>query len=152
MISNSCEEVKDIFSIQDIQIELDFPEEKIYVNSEPILEEVFFNIIHNGVKVQSNGIVRVEVAVKLTGKDDQTVRIEIMDHGIGILDHLKNQVFERFKQDEDLSHTGIGLSLVRELIERYNGKVWVEDRVKGNYKKGSKFIIDLPVSDPPGSR
>ena len=42
---------------------------------------------------------------------------------------------------------GVGLSLVKKIIKKYNGKIWVEDKVKGDYTKGSNFIILIPEAD-----
>jgi signal transduction histidine kinase len=39
---------------------------------------------------------------------------------------------------------GLGLSLVKKTIDRYNGKIWVEDRIKGDHTKGTNFIILIP--------
>lgn len=39
---------------------------------------------------------------------------------------------------------GLGLSLVKKIINSYNGKIWVEDRFKGDFKKGSNFIFLIP--------
>jgi len=39
---------------------------------------------------------------------------------------------------------GLGLSLVKKIIEKYHGKIWVEDRVKGAQSKGSNFIVLIP--------
>jgi len=39
---------------------------------------------------------------------------------------------------------GIGLSLVKQLIDIYDGKIWIENKVKGDYTKGSNFIVLIP--------
>ncbi|MFW9945657.1 MAG: ATP-binding protein [Candidatus Odinarchaeota archaeon] len=46
------------------------------------------------------------------------------------------------------SRLGLGLSLVKKIITTFNGSIWVEDRIKGNYKKGSNFIILLQKAVP----
>ena len=43
--------------------------------------------------------------------------------------------------------SGIGLSLVSRILEIYNGKIWVEDKVKGEYSQGSKFVVLIPEAD-----
>jgi len=54
-------------------------------------------------------------------------------------------IFQRaFNTNKTVSGMGIGLSLVKKIIETYNGQIWVEDRVKGEYSKGSKFIVLIP--------
>ena len=40
---------------------------------------------------------------------------------------------------------GLGLSLVKKIIDLYHGDIWVEDRVKGDYKQGSKFVVLIPI-------
>ena len=42
---------------------------------------------------------------------------------------------------------GIGLSLVKTIIDSYEGKIWVEDKVKGDYTKGSNFILLIPETN-----
>ena len=39
---------------------------------------------------------------------------------------------------------GIGLSLVKKILENFEGKIWVEDKIKGDYDEGSKFVVLLP--------
>ncbi|HXZ23420.1 MAG TPA: ATP-binding protein, partial [Methanomassiliicoccales archaeon] len=41
--------------------------------------------------------------------------------------------------------TGLGLAIVRALVERYRGRVWIEDRVAGDYSKGARFVVELPL-------
>ena len=38
---------------------------------------------------------------------------------------------------------GMGLSLVKKIVDKYNGKIWIEDRIKGDYSMGSNFVILL---------
>jgi len=43
-----------------------------------------------------------------------------------------------------ISGMGLGLSLVAKIVKSYNGKIWVEDRIRGDYTQGSNFVIILP--------
>lgn len=74
--------------------------------------------------------------------------------GIGIPDEFKDKVFSRefkklVKSDRPILQksrgAGMGLSLVRGLVERYGGKIWVENRVYDDYTRGSVFAFILAV-------
>ncbi|WP_424356713.1 ATP-binding protein [Methanocella sp. MCL-LM] len=49
--------------------------------------------------------------------------------------------------EEKTERRGFGLYLVRTMIEYYHGKVWVEDRVPGDYSRGARFVVMLPALD-----
>jgi signal transduction histidine kinase len=73
--------------------------------------------------------------------------VSISDNGIGIPDSKKNMVFGRFVKGEETAHgSGLGLSIVRAVVEAYHGMVWVEDRVPGDHSKGSVFRVALPMT------
>ena len=73
-------------------------------------------------------------------------KVIIEDNGPGIPDEMKNRLFLRFQRgNTKASGKGLGLFLVKTLIEDYNGLVWVEDRVSGYYNKGCRFVIMLPL-------
>ena len=70
--------------------------------------------------------------------------MEFIDNGLGILDAQKEIIFQRGALDyTSFYRLGLGWSLVKRLVESYEGKIWVEDRIKGDYTKGSKFILLL---------
>jgi signal transduction histidine kinase len=73
------------------------------------------------------------------------VRISVKDSGIGIPEEKLEIIFERFRQvDKSMARgqegSGIGLSLVKSLVEMHGGKI----SVRSEYGNGSEFIIDLP--------
>ncbi|MGE5403280.1 MAG: sensor histidine kinase, partial [Candidatus Doudnabacteria bacterium] len=75
-------------------------------------------------------------------------RCTVEDNGPGVPDDLKPKLFHRFQRGKTKAHgKGLGLYLVRSLVESYEGKVWVEDRVKGDHSKGARFVVMLPAAE-----
>jgi signal transduction histidine kinase len=73
--------------------------------------------------------------------------VSVADNGIGIPDSKKNVVFGRYMTDDERPPaTGLGLSIVRAIVEAYHGMIWVEDRVLGDPSKGSVFRVALPMA------
>lgn len=113
----------------------------VVVDREAIARSVL-NLVNNAVKYSiDNKFLAVNVY-----RLDGTVKLEVVDHGIGIPPSEQNKVFEKFYRASDpLVHntkgSGLGLSLVRHVIEAHGGRVWVQSTPG----RGSKFTIDLPV-------
>ncbi len=60
-------------------------------------------------------------------------------------DTRKEKIFNRGNREINSVHgMGLGLALVKKIIETYNGEIWVEDRVNGDHLKGSNFILLIP--------
>ena len=73
------------------------------------------------------------------------VTVRIADHGRGIPDSKKDQIFSRFaKRPYGITGTGLGLSIVSLLVERYNGLISVEDRIPGDFSQGACFQVSFP--------
>ncbi|MFW3146371.1 MAG: ATP-binding protein [Thermoplasmatota archaeon] len=136
-----------LLSYQDVEVNYKFNVPKgpaIKVQAEPLIEEVFFNIYHNALKAHGVEKPYIETNVIIT-TDRKRARIEIVDKGKGIPEVSKKDLFTRMKEAGSAKHTGMGLSLVKALVDRYNGEIYVEDRVKGDHTKGAKFVILLPL-------
>ncbi len=118
------------------------------VMANALLKDAFLNILGNAIKHNTRPPV-IDVCVKKVaggGKDLCLVTIE--DNGPGIPDEMKRRLFNRFERGATpASGKGLGLYLVRKLIEGYAGHVWVEDRVSGDHCQGSRFVIALPLAD-----
>ncbi len=104
------------------------------------LKQAFINVLSNAIKFSRN---RKEILVGLR-KDDKTVMIEVEDKGIGISEDQQGLIFESFyrigqKDAEDISGTGLGLTVVKEIVEAHHGKILVESKLN----EGSKFSIIL---------
>jgi signal transduction histidine kinase len=107
------------------------------------LAQALINLVNNAIKY-SRDEKRIEVEVKAEGEQ---VRISVTDHGIGIPKAEQAKIFEKFFRGEDsLVHetkgSGLGLSLVRHIVEAHGGSVEV-DSAPG---RGSTFTLVLPVA------
>ena len=116
-------------------------EEKIIACDPEKIERVVLNLISNAIKFSDKGD---EIFVDVKDKNE-FVEISVKDNGIGIEEKNLNMIFDRFKQvDKSLSRntegTGIGLSLVKSIVELHGGSIYVESE----FGKGSKFTVKLP--------
>lgn len=121
---------------------------KLYAMVNELLGELFENILINSIKYNRNKVVQIDVVIsKVEIQYKNYVKIEFKDNGIGIDDDSKGTIFQEvpFKRRHSKG-MGIGLSLVAKLIGLYNGEIWVEDRIKGDYVQGSNFIILIPLA------
>ncbi|MDP4144542.1 MAG: ABC transporter substrate binding protein [Bacillota bacterium] len=123
-------------------------EEKIIACDPDKIERIVLNLLSNAVKFTSHGG-NILVNIKDTG---ERIIIEVKDDGIGIPEEKQHCIFERFVQvDKSLSRnregSGIGLSLVKSLVELHGGNI----SLKSKLGEGSTFIIELPVETIPDS-
>src|SRR5919199_232288 len=117
----------------------------INVIAEDLLEEIFINLFSNSVKYTDSSEVRIDVLIRdyFIGEVKYWM-IAVSDYGKGIPDLMKKDLFERFYSKA--TGSGLGLSIVKTLVERYKGKVWVGDRVYEDYTKGSAFGMIFPAA------
>ena len=130
-----------------VKFDLKLGNHRYFVIGNELANEIFTNILENAVTYDPHEVVNVEVSVgEFTIEPRRYWCVSVADHGIGIPDSKKNVVFGRFRTQEEQPHSsGIGLSIVRALVEAYHGMVWVEDRVPGDPSKGSVFRVALPM-------
>ena len=117
----------------------------INIMAEDLLDEIFINLFSNTVKYTDLSEVKIDVIINdyFIGGTKYWM-ITISDNGTGIPDSIKKELFERFYSKA--KGGGLGLSIVRALVERYNGKVWVGDREYKDYTKGTTFGMIFPAS------
>jgi PAS domain S-box-containing protein len=116
------------------------------VRANEFLQDVFANLVGNAIKHTGD---RAEVLItleKMLKNGHCNCRVTVEDNGPGIPDNFKDLVFNRMlKGTEKAKGIGLGLYLVKSLVESYGGRVWVEDRVKGDPGRGAKFVVMLPA-------
>jgi PAS domain S-box-containing protein len=124
------------------------PTQGFLVNSNGFLKDAFANIVENAIK-HSEGPLTINIDIAMAGEGDRDYcQIMIEDTGPGISDTLKGKLFS-FIYDNSMkaNRRGLGLKLVKTIIELLNGKIRVEDRVPGDSTKGARFVILLPTID-----
>ncbi|MEP7069129.1 MAG: ATP-binding protein [Usitatibacter sp.] len=121
------------------------PESDIWISADGVrLAQVVGNLLHNAAKfTPRSGVVRLDVA-----RADGTLRIVVADNGEGIAADFLPAVFDLFSQgDHTLERAGgglgIGLSLVKGLVELHGGRVSAQS---GGAGEGSRFIIEIPLA------
>ncbi|TKS61404.1 MAG: sensor histidine kinase [Nitrospira sp.] len=132
------------YSVQkNLSVRVDLPDSMCCVwGDEEKLRQVFTNLIHNAVKFTPSGGM-----IQLTGRNTggEIVTVCVADSGCGIPPGELGKIFLPFYRSSngmDTRGSGLGLSIVKELVELHSGAVRVESTVA----KGSRFFVDLPVT------
>ncbi|TXT53203.1 MAG: putative Histidine kinase [Promethearchaeota archaeon] len=136
----------------DVLFEIEKPDTKIEVLADAFLKDIFENILLNGIKhnQSENKWIKVRISYEYYKENENIVptkfvKFEFIDNGIGIPDALKQKIFNRQHRSTISSKgMGIGLSLVKTLIDAFNGKIWVDNLIKNDYTKGSIFTVLIP--------
>ncbi|MBA3312857.1 MAG: response regulator [Planctomycetota bacterium] len=129
-------------------LHVSLPDEPLVVEGDPVrLTQVLTNLLNNAAKYTSNGG-HVSLSAEREGGD---VVIHICDTGAGVSREMLPRIFELFVQaDRSLDRAkgglGIGLTLVRRLVEMHNGSVHAFSEGLG---LGSEFVVRLPASEKP---
>lgn len=126
-------------------LQLDFEEKDLggyVVKADPVkIRQAILNLVDNSIKYTQSGFVKVVVTKPSVGK----LRISIIDSGMGISEENMGKLFEKFSRGDggkvNAGGSGLGLYLVKEIVEAHSGKVWAESQGVG---KGSTFIVELP--------
>jgi PAS domain S-box-containing protein len=147
VIGSSFEEAKRDLKLQDAIINLDIKNDKNpSVLADRELKRIFFNLFHNGLRAQESKKPVIEVRVDSDNLGG-IVKITISDHGPGISDEHKGLLFQRRDRSGEKQFRGIGLMMVKLLVDRYNGRIEVKDRIIGKPEMGASFHILLPLVD-----
>jgi signal transduction histidine kinase len=124
------------------QIILESKVHSLKINGDPHrIEQVLINLLTNAIKYSPKAN---KMEVFLSNTKDQ-VTIGVKDYGLGIAADKLSQIFSRFFRiegnDPGISGLGIGLYLTSQIVDRHNGKIWVESELG----KGSTFWVTLPI-------
>ncbi len=146
ILNKAIEFLESSFQTRNINIQLNTPTKRNYVYANNLLLDVFENILINAVRYNDKSNININIDISKEQKEDKKyTKMEFKDNGIGISDYRKESIFEKgMLKNQKSKGMGLGLSLVKKIIDIYHGEIWVEDRVPGDYKQGRNFVILIP--------
>lgn len=140
LLNNIIKRQKLIANKKNIRIEFNFNEQVIINSDKNKLEQVFTNLISNAIKFSyPDTVINI-----LVSNLEKSILVEVRDQGQGIPPEEQNLLFKPFQKTSAKStagepSTGLGLYIVKRIIEASNGKIWVKSEVN----KGSSFFVEL---------
>jgi len=146
ILDQLIKKLKNNFVKHQIDIKIISPDITPFVNANNLLNDAFENILNNAVRHNQNQI--IEIIIKISKTVDNNIsfiKIEFIDNGSGIENSRRKTIFSREYIDTNfVGGLGLGLSLTNKIIESYQGKIWIESRIIGDYSKGSNFVVLIP--------
>jgi two-component system, chemotaxis family, CheB/CheR fusion protein len=148
LAQRTAEDHRGLFTAREVALEVALPGEPVWVDGDATrLAETIGNLLQNSAKFTSSGdSVRLSLATV-----DGAAELRVRDTGVGIDPAMIPRLFQPFSQADTtlnrrLGGLGLGLALVRGLVEAHGGTIHVTSGGKG---KGAEFIVRLPLSAPP---
>ncbi|QEC66646.1 PAS domain S-box protein [Panacibacter ginsenosidivorans] len=115
------------------------------------INQVLINLLGNSVKFTEKGSVSIHCKVAEDNEHSQLIHLEVVDSGIGMSDEFQKSLFDKFLQEDDkngkkYSGTGLGMSIVKELVELMNGTIKVDS------KKNIGTVIGINIPFAKGNK
>jgi two-component system, chemotaxis family, CheB/CheR fusion protein len=148
LVREAVEVVQADSSTSELRVTVVLPEASVPVLADPVrVEQILWNLLGNAIKFTPAG---GEVRIELHCEDDQNARIDVIDTGQGIDPELLPRIYDMFGQagsslQRNRGGMGIGLALVKQLVELHHGRIEVASEGVG---RGARCSIWLPLSAP----
>ena len=147
IVKGAVEKARPTIVKRDHTLTIEVPKKPVPVFVDALrMEQVFTNLLINAAKYTTDG---GQITIRLDSAGDQAV-FTVRDNGMGISPEALPRVFELFVQEDSGSKhaargLGIGLALVRKIVELHDGNVAAESAVKD---RGSEFTVSIPLDVP----
>jgi two-component system CheB/CheR fusion protein len=152
VLRDAVDAVRELMVSRGIEFSMSLPGEPVYLDGDPArLQQIHVNLLNNAAKYTPRG---GHVELSLTRADARTAVVRVLDDGVGIPEAMLSTVFDLFVQsnrtlDRSEGGLGVGLTLVRGLVEKHGGSVTAASKGEG---LGSEFEVRLPLATPPAAR
>jgi len=134
---------KELISDPNVRIEIRTTEEEVVIPFDrEVIKMILDNLITNAIKYTAKGVIDISCGVDVSDGDKMVV-ISVSDTGYGIGEEALPNIFNRYYQEKSshqASGTGIGLSLVKNLVDLHHGRISVQSRINS----GSRFTVYIP--------
>jgi two-component system phosphate regulon sensor histidine kinase PhoR len=150
IITQSVDELRDQAESKEQTLVITLPPHTSLVWGNPLrLRQVVDNLVNNAIKYTPEG---GKITIWVEEYDSQ-IALNVRDTGIGISSADQLYIFDKFyrvqsEETEDITGTGLGLAIVKSIVEKHNGRVWVESETG----KGSTFTVLLPIHQGEAAR
>ncbi|MFW9990769.1 MAG: MASE3 domain-containing protein [Candidatus Odinarchaeota archaeon] len=142
-VDRSIDLLPKIFPARNIRIKTDKVSPSISVLADSLFDQLLINLLTNAVKSDLHDEVELEIMLE-TGEKDDAIILSVIDNGVGIPPEKREKIFAELSEiRQKESDSGLGSFIIKTLVHRYNGKIWIEDRIQGDYKQGTRIKIEL---------
>jgi light-regulated signal transduction histidine kinase (bacteriophytochrome) len=107
---------------------------------------VFVNLFSNALKYSSKKE-KIRVKLNFEIQEDKVVKISVADNGCGFNMKYHDKlfgVFQRLHSEDEFPGVGVGLALVKRIVDKHHGKIWAQSELD----KGTTFFVKLPIENP----
>ena len=149
LLAEAIEDAKRMFSERNVTVNIEKAQEPRYVRANMLVSRALLNVLTNAIKFNPNESVLIDISIDSCVEDGRAYwRTRISDYGVGIPDEEKEQIFNKFHRiTPSIPGTGLGMFAARFIIDACKGKISAEDRVKGDHRKGTTFVVMLLKAD-----
>ncbi len=142
------EEVKNSYShVPDRDVTITYNRDgECRVAANELLKDIFLNIVGNSIK-HSKGPLTIGIDMARIAENGRAhCQVAVEDDGPGISDEMKKKLLDRLSPENARARgKGFGLYLIKQLVDDFHGRFWMEDRVQGDHTQGARFVVRLPV-------
>ena len=136
----------DMFPKKNIAINVTELDPEHNIQADMLFEQLLLNILTNCVKNTTENDVNIDISTE--EKPNKKIVISIADYGKGIPPDIRRNIFDRYGEFRKKGKgSGLGLFIIQTLVQRYNGDVWLENRIKGDYTQGTVVKLELKKAE-----